>query len=164
LIILLAVYFLLVTAFVEPLAVRLPSSAVAASLALSAGGTAALIAAMVSVTYGEAAAIACGALAGCAIAARLFPEAATPGALALVYAIHVGGWAFSGAIYPRPPLFALMITPLAPLALWVCAVGPLSRTRGIAATALQTGVVLAVLALGGGLAWFATGADAESGW
>ncbi|MEX2142789.1 MAG: hypothetical protein WD894_26270 [Pirellulales bacterium] len=161
---LVAAYLFLLTVLLEPLAGRLASSVLTSHLALTAACSAALIAALVSLTYGEPAVIAAAALVGCAAGAWLFPEPALARALVLVYAVNVGGWAFTGAINPRPPLFALLVTPLAPLALWVSAVGPLARKRGIAAIALQTAAVLTVLALAGGLAWMATSTDGDSDW
>ena len=161
---LLSMYFFLLATILEPLANRLPSAVLAAHLALSACCSAALIAALVSLTFGESAIIGAGALIGCAIAAWLFPDVAVARALALVYAVNIGGWAFSGAIYPRPPLFALLVTPLAPLALWICAVGPLARKRGITAIAIQSAAVLIVLALAAGYGWIATSTGGDSNW
>jgi hypothetical protein len=159
-----AAYLFLLAVLLDSLTGRLQSSAVTAQLALSAFCSAAMIAALVSLTYGEPAVTAAAALAGCAAAGWLFPEPAMARALALAYAVNVGGWAFTGAINPRPPVFALLITPLAPIALWLCAVGPLSRKRGLAAIVLQTAVVLAVLSLAGGWAWYATSDGTDGEW
>ena len=41
----------------------------------------------------------------------------------------------------------LLLTPLLPLALWACAIGPLTRLRGINAVAAQTVAVLVPLVL-----------------
>ncbi len=161
---LLAAYIFLLTMLLEPLESRLTPTAVIAQMAVAATCSAGLIAAFASLTYGEPAGIAAAALFGCALGAWLFPNGATVRAAALVYAVNVGGWAFTGAINPRPPLFALLITPLAPIALWVCAVGPLSRKRGLVAIVLQTLVVLVVLALAGGWAWLATSDGTDGEW
>jgi hypothetical protein len=159
-----AVYLFLLSVLLDSLNGRLQSSAVTAQLALSAFCSAAMIAALVSLTYGEPAVISAAALAGCAVGAWLYPELAMTRALALVYAVNVGGWAFTGAVNPRPPLFALLIAPLAPIALWVCAVGPLGRKRGLVAIVLRTTVVLAVLAIAGAWAWFATSDGTDGEW
>jgi hypothetical protein len=161
---LLAAYFFVLAILLELLARRFSAVAIASQLALSAFCSAALIAALVSLTYGEPAIIAATALAGCAAGAWLYPQPALIRALALGYAITVGGWAFTGAINPRPPLFVLLITPLAPLALWTISIGPLARKRGATAIVLQTTAVLAVLALAGGLAWIATSSGDNTDW
>jgi hypothetical protein len=158
------IYFFLLAALVEPLAPRFPCPVVASHFALAAACSAALVFRLASVVYGEAAAIAAGALAGCAVGAWLFPDVAVTRSLALVYAIAVGGWAFGGAIYARPAQLILFVAPLAPLALWICAVGPLARKRGITAIAIQTAAVLTVLALAAGLGWIATSNDGDGNW
>jgi hypothetical protein len=161
---LLTAYLVLLSALLETLADRLRSAALSTHLAITAFATAALIAAFVSLTYGESAAIAAAALAGCAVVAWRFRDIVMAGSLALVYSVNIGGWAFIGAIEPRPPLFVLLITPLAPLTLWLFVVGPLARKRGLAALAIQTAAVLLVLAVAGGLAWSATSSDDNMTW
>jgi hypothetical protein len=161
---LLTAYLLLLTTLLEPLADRLHAAALSTHLAITALASAAMIAAFVSLTYGEPATIAAAALAGCAVGARLFPDTITFRSLTLAYSVNVGGWAFTGAIEPRPPLFALLLTPLAPLALWACVAGPLARYRGLARFVIQTAAVVGVIALAGGLAWIATSSGDNMDW
>ena len=160
----LAAYIFLITILLEPLESRLSPTVITSHLALSAACSAGFIAAFVSLTYGEPAGIAAATFAGCAVGAWLFPDAITVRALALVYAVNVGGWAFTGTINPRPPLIALLVTPLAPLALWTCTAGLQARKRGVATIALQTAAVLVVLMIAGGLAWIATSDQTDSEW
>jgi hypothetical protein len=54
--------------------------------------------------------------------------------------------AFEGYIYPGQSA-AFAIVPLAPLALWLTAVGPANKLTGWKAAAVRGGVVAAVLAL-----------------
>ena len=51
----------------------------------------------------------------------------------------------------RLPLLALLLVPTAPLALWCCLSGPLSRPRGASAIAIQSALVLVVLIVAGAL-------------
>jgi hypothetical protein len=148
---LLAGYLLLLAAALEPLSQRFSSAQVLAAFAPAAACVAALIAVSVSVTYARPTGAAAVALAGCGSAAWLWPNPLAGRALSLSYAAIVGGWAFIGCIEPQQPLLGLLLAPLAPLALWCCAVGPLSRLRGFAATAVQITTVLLPLALSAAL-------------
>ena len=152
----LAVGVTLIALLVQPLFSRVPAARLLALLALSALVVAALIAGLLSLKYGQAAAIAAAAFAGCAIAAWLSPRSAISGAVALAFAWVVGGWAFIGCIEPQQPLYPLLLAPAAPLALWCCAIGPAARLRGYGAAALQAGAVALVLAVSAGLAAFVT--------
>ncbi|MEX0713560.1 MAG: hypothetical protein WD278_14480, partial [Pirellulales bacterium] len=59
----------------------------------------------------------------------------------------VGGWAVIGGFEPLKPAVGLLLAAAAPLGLWCCVWGPLSRLRGRGASAAATAVVLAVLAV-----------------
>jgi hypothetical protein len=52
-----------------------------------------------------------------------------------------------------------MLAPLAPLALWLCAYGPLARLAGLKAAAVQIAVVLLPLAIL--VAWTLLGGEPE---
>jgi hypothetical protein len=122
-------------------------------MTLASAGSAALILATVSSTYASLAGIAAGALAGCSIALFLASDRLAVRGLSLTYAAIVGGWSFVGCVDPPQPLWSLMLAPAAPLALWCCAGGPLSRLRGATAVAVQTAVILAVVGIAAGLAF-----------
>jgi hypothetical protein len=149
---LLAAYVLVLAALLEPLAARRPSRTLLFYLMLSAACVAMLIAAAVSLTFSGLAAAAAAALGG-VLVADCCAAGGSGGAhgLSLAYAVCVGGWAFVGAIEPRPPLWALMLAPLAPLALWSCVAGPLSRLRGWWGIAVGVALVLVVLGIAGAM-------------
>jgi hypothetical protein len=148
---LLAGYLLLLAAALEPLTRRFSSLRILAALAPAAGCVAALIAASVSVTYAGPSGAAATALAGCLGAAYYWPSVPAVRALSLGYAVVVGGWAYIGCIEPQQPLVGLLLAPLAPLALWCCALGPLARLRGPTAAAVQIVSVMVPLALSAAL-------------
>lgn len=145
----LAGYLFLLAAAMAPLASFLAPRKVLGWLTLSAAGTAALVTASVSLTYGQAAGVAAAALVGCSLALFFSADADHVRGLAAAYAIIVGAWAFVGCIDPPVPVPALLLAPAAPLALWCCAWGPLAKLRGggaIAAQGAAVGMVLAVAA------------------
>ena len=72
-------------------------------------------------------------------------------ALAVVYVLLVGGTAFTAGIYPRPTAWSLFAIPCAPLAMWSCVRGPLSRLTGRVAGVLAplavVGLTLLILSV-----------------
>jgi hypothetical protein len=148
---LLAAYLFLLAALLESLLSRLPAVAISAQLTISSVCVAVLIAGFVSVTYARPAGIAAAALAGVCVAAYLTQVAATARGLGLGYAVTVGGWAFIGCIEPHQPALGLLFAPVAPLSLWWCVSGPVSRLHGRTAATVQTVVVLFHLAIAIGL-------------
>lgn len=144
-------YLFLLAVLVEPLLTRIPATVISAQLTMSTACTAFLIAGFISVTYARPVGIAAAALAGVWIAAYFASVAGTARGLSLAYAVTVGGWAFIGCIEPQQPAFGLLLAPVAPLSLWCCVSGPLSRLRGRIAATIQTVVVLIHLAITGGL-------------
>ena len=71
----------------------------------------------------------------------------SPRGLIPAFMVVVGGTAFVGCIEPQQPVFAILLVPAAPLALWTCVWGPLARLRGAAAIAAQSIAVLITLAV-----------------
>jgi hypothetical protein len=130
----------------EPLSKRLPGRAFPWWLMVTAGACALLILAEVSETFGRLAALPASALVGCLLAAWLTTAAADWGSLALPYAVVVGGYTYTSAIYPSPPLVPLVFAPFAPLGLWICTCGPLGRLTGVRAAAAQAVCVILPLA------------------
>jgi hypothetical protein len=59
----------------------------------------------------------------------------------------VGGFAYVAAVYPMEPMWLLVALPAAPLALWICALGPLSRLTGLRAIVVQAVCVLVPLVI-----------------
>jgi len=144
-------YLFLLAALLEPLLCRLPAAAISAQLIVSAACAAVLIAGFVSVTYAQIAGIAAAALIGVWVATLFSSGAASVRGLSLAYSVTVGGWAFIGCIEPQQPAFGLLLAPIAPLSLWFCVCGPLSRLRGRAAATIQTVLVLIHLTIAAGL-------------
>ena len=111
-----------------------------------------LVAAAVSLTYGQLSAAAAAALLGCSLVFSFSADPDHVRGLIPAYAAIIGAWAFVGCIEPADPVWGLLLAPAAPLALWCCAWGPPARLKGIYAVALQGAVVAIVLAAA---AWMA---------
>jgi hypothetical protein len=125
----------------------------------AASVTSLVIAEPVSLQYGQIAGAQAAALFGCGVAAWLGVRGAAMRGLVPVYAVLVGGIAFSGSIEPEPPIYSIMLAPLAPLALWLCAYGPLARLAGLKSAAAHLAVVLIPLAIL--VAWTLLGGEPE---
>jgi len=145
---LLSVYFFSLAALLEPLSERVAPAAFLAMLALAAAALAAMITSYVSITHGQLVAAAAAALAGAALVVGLTREANAVCGLPLAYATVLGGWAFVEVLF-EIRLAGLLLVPAAPLALWACVIGPLSRPRGAAALCVQTAAVVLVIAVAG---------------
>lgn len=81
----------------------------------------------------------------------------------MIYALLTGGAAFIAGIEPDPAVWPLLAVPLAPITLWLCAVGPLSGSwwRKI----LGQGLLLPAFYLAGVVLWIATVYGAvDEGW
>ncbi|MBA3312442.1 MAG: hypothetical protein M3552_03850 [Planctomycetota bacterium] len=134
------------TASGEFLSVKVPAPTFLWSLILAATCVAGLIVGFVSLTFGKIAIIPAAALGGCLLGAMI-DRTPTVRGLGLSYAVVIGGWAFVGTVEPQRPVLFLLIAALAPLALWCCVFGPVSRLRGWYALLAQTGVVAIVLTI-----------------
>jgi hypothetical protein len=150
--------FVLITSL-DTLPERLFSTLFPFLLFAAASATAIVIAEPVSLTYGQIAGAAAAALCGCAVAASYGIRGPALQGLTPVYAVLVGGIAFTGCIEPEVPIYSIMLAPLAPLVLWLCAYGPLSRLTGLKAAAVQIAVVLVPLAILA--AWTLLGGEPE---
>jgi hypothetical protein len=131
----------------EPLAKRLPGQSFAVGLMLSAAASAIFVLAEVSETFGRLAALPASALAGCSVAALLNKRNSDVASLALPYAVMVGGYAYTAAMYPTPPMMPVLLTPFAPLALWISLWGRLRGLTGARAVILQMVCALLPLAI-----------------
>jgi hypothetical protein len=114
-------------------------------LTLVAMAVAVLLAAAVSLKYGQIAGIAAAALAGCGAAAFLAKRPPATRGLIPAFAVLVGGAAFVGCIEPQPPLARMLLAPAAPLVLWPFASGPLGRIDGKKVGLAQTAALLSFL-------------------
>ena len=65
-----------------------------------------------------------------------------------VYCVLIGGCAFVGFVEPEPPQIGILVIPAAPLALWACVIGPLAKTSGWRAVAIQATMVLTPIIVG----------------
>jgi hypothetical protein len=114
---------------------------------------AACITYFVSLMFGEVAFIVTASLAGCALGLIGRKDETPVRAMLPMYVILSGGLTYVAYLDSFFPSHAIFILPLAPLALWICSIGPLSRLRGFAATAVQFGVVILPTLVGLGLLW-----------
>ena len=149
---LLAAYLFVISAAAEMLTSRISPRAVLGWLVVSAGGTAVLVAAAVSLTYGQLTAAGAAALLGCTLAFSFSVNRDHVQGLIPAYAALIGAWAFVGCIEPAEPVWGLLVAPAAPLALWCCAWGPVAKVKGMSAAAIHGVVVAVVLAAA---AWMA---------
>jgi hypothetical protein len=140
-----------------PLARRVSARLLLAALTLAAAGVAVLIAAFISLTYARPAGCAAAALAGCWAASLMVPGVHPARGLGLAYSFAVGGWAYVGCIDPPRPLLGLLIAPVAPVALWICALGPPGRSQRLGVRIAAIAAVLVVLGVAAGFVAVATG-------
>jgi hypothetical protein len=157
---LLATYWLLVMGLLANLPDRLTGTLFTKLLAAAALASALLILIGVSIKIGQFSLAAAAALAGSAASLLLWRSRRATAdqallserALVPIFAILVGGLAFSGTIDPPAgPLPIILLAPAAPLALWLFAAGPLAKLQGWRAIVLQASAVLLPLAIA--LAW-----------
>lgn len=116
-------------------------------LAAAAAVTCACAIVQTGATIGPAAVTPVGALAGCTIAAALSAGPVDWRGIALPYAVVVGGYAYSAAIFPISPQWPVIAAPAAPIALWLCARGPLARFVGPSSVLIQGACVAVPLVL-----------------
>jgi len=160
---LLSVYFVVLCAALDGLPERLPGRLFPVLLGVVSVASTISIAFFVSVKLGQVAGIATAGLLGCGVANLTRPTSVASRGVIPGYVVIVGGLAFVAGIEPEPPLLALLLIPAAPLALWSCAWGPLSRTRGYAGAASQFAAVLLPAAVGF-VAVFLTQGGADRGY
>jgi hypothetical protein len=139
-----ALAIMLLTALLHPLPQLLPGSAFPWWLMLAAATISILI---FGETFIMLTALPAGALAGCGIAALCVREPPDWRSLVLPYALVISGFAYTGAVYPSEPRWPMLLVPVAPLTLWICRVGPLSRLTGVRAVAVQAACVIVPLAI-----------------
>lgn len=128
----------LLARLIEFLPPRLAGQALPAWLLASAGALSLVMFSELGETFGRLSALPAGALAGTTIAVfALRKQEYDLRSLALPYAVIAGANAFTGYVYPSPPLYLMLLIPFAPLGLWLCAGGPLRRLEGARAIACQ---------------------------
>lgn len=139
----------------DTLAKRVSGSMMSASLCLTTLCGAVLLAIAISLRYGQLAGALSATLGGCFLAIRI---TSTPvdglmrGAVP-VYCVVMGGLILAGYLVPREPPVGLVFVPFAPLALWLCEFGPLSRISGKGSVLVRLAAL--VLPLGLATAWIA---------
>jgi hypothetical protein len=112
---------------------------------------AAVVAPIWSVGFGKIAALPGLALLGAGLVTWFNGPAVAVRGTVLFWAMLTGGAAFIAAIEPDPPVWILLAVPPAPLALWLCANGPLSGS--VARERLLGGALLAAAYLASVAAW-----------
>ena len=158
---LLAGYLVALMTLLDALPDRLMRPLFAFLLFAAASATALVIAEPVSLQYGQVAGISAAALFGCGVAACCGRSGPTLRGVNPVYVVLVGGMAFSGSIEPEPAIYSILLAPLAPLMLWLCAYGPLARLADRKGIPVQFAVVAIPLAIL--LAWTLMGGEPEYG-
>jgi hypothetical protein len=141
--------FLVWCVCMEALARHLPGGMFPALLCLATLCGAAVLFQSGSLKFAQLAGAIAAPLAGCALVARFHrDEALMPGAVPPL-GVLLGGLMFIGynESFSNVPTASYALIPAAPLALWVCAVGPLARWQGMRRLAVQAGVVLVPLAV-----------------
>jgi hypothetical protein len=156
----LSLAIILVTALLYPLPQLLPGRAFPWWLAAA---TASVLLFDQSETFGMLAALPAGALAGCAATSVFVRELPDWRSIVLPCVIVVLGYAYTGAVYPSEPQWLLLLVPIAPLALWICSVGPLARISGPRAVAVQAACVIVPLVTIAALL-LANTSDTADGW
>lgn len=144
----LTVGLFLLSTLLDLLPASLAGKTLPAMFALSAISVAVLDIRFFSALYGYLTIPITGALIGCLAVRSISGREPNFRALIPAYSTLVGGAAFVGFVEPQPPLPGFLIAACAPLALWVCAFGPLARLRGFKAVAVRTAVVLIPLIVG----------------
>jgi hypothetical protein len=114
---LLAGYLFVLMVLLDAMPDRLTGRLLLGVMTLSAGALAALLAALLSIRFGQLAGLATSALAGCFLNPQASSRGWIPG-----YAVLIGGLAYVGCVEPVPPLPVLLLIPPAPLAVWFFAV------------------------------------------
>ena len=118
---LLAVYLFLLMVLLDALPEWLVGRLLLGFMMLSAAALALVLAALLSIRFGQLAGLATSALAGC-MASSYLNSRSTTRPLIPGYATLVGGLAYTGYIEPDPTLPALLLISAAPLALWLKAI------------------------------------------
>ena len=154
----LSIAMIMLTALLNPLPQRLAGRAFPLWLMVAAAATSVAVVSEVSETFGLMAALPAGALTGCGLAGLLVKEPVDWRGVLLPYATVVGGYAYTGFVYPTEPLWPVLLLPAAPLALWLCALGPLARLSGFRAIAVEA--VCLGIPIAAAWALLQTGSDA----
>jgi hypothetical protein len=142
---LLSVYIFGLTALVDGLCRRQAPGPLLALLGLAAAAMAALTAYYANQSHGQLLAGAAAALAAAALVAWMKRQSNRAIGAGISYAVIAGGFACVGVLF-KLNLSGLLIAAAAPIALWMCVLGPISRLRGISALAAQAAIVLIVAA------------------
>jgi hypothetical protein len=151
-IVLLAVYFVLLIALLDPLPGDVSPRLFNVLLWVAAVFSTGAVWASISETYGRVGAVAASAWGGMCVASWVMNSNTTSRATIPLYATLIGGLAFVGFVYPPDEtIFMTMVVPAVPLVLWMFVRGRLSKLTGRnkaiaqALAVLISGVVVASL-------------------
>jgi hypothetical protein len=151
--------FTLLARGIDAVASRCPLRLVIASMSLTAWVAAMLIAASLSFTLAQSVVVTAAALAGASAALLFRPDERAVRAVALPYAVGIGGFCYVSAIEllpPAPMLIGLLFVPPAPLVLWLIATGPLAQKRPRVRWSVGLAVVVIYLLAVGAWTWSST--------
>lgn len=144
---LLFAYLLTLVAVAQPLATRVHPVMLLGAVAATLFTITLIIASAVALVNAKVALAGFGAAAGYTVILWRSPDPPRPIGFGVVYAVLAGGWAFFGAVQPKPAEWALLLAPLAPAMLWLGVYPPLSQLTGKAWFVAQAALVLLVLAV-----------------
>jgi hypothetical protein len=147
----------------DPLAERVPRALLCGTLALSSLNGGVLVAAFISGRIGMLGIAAAAAVGGVCFVAIFHHEAAIVRGLLPAHVVILGGVLLAAQLSAGLPTSALVLIAIAPLALWLCEMGPLARLRGRWKSVIQIGVVCLPLAAAWALALSAQ-QPTEQGW
>lgn len=138
-----------------PLPRKLQSRAFPIWCALAAMVGSMILALSESLTFAQMGCALASALGGCAIWGWFAHETAWFRSVYSVVAVLFAGLMFTGWVssFSGIPWIAYMLPACAPLLLWLCVAGPLSRVQGMGRLGLEGGLVLVPLGLAFFLAW-----------
>jgi hypothetical protein len=141
----------LLSVLLDALPQRLRGRRLLALLTIVAATGAVVLAAQISLKFGQLALVVAAALLGCTLGSLATQGASLARALLPSYSVTVGGLMLVGHLELFTPNYVLLAVPLLPLALWLCAWGPLARIEGKPGVVLHFAVVL--LPLAAAVAW-----------
>ena len=141
----------LLSFLLDPLARRVPRAVLCGTLALSSLNGGVLVAAFVSIRFGLLGITAAAALSGAVVAAILSREEAVVRGLLPAHVVVLGGVMLAAEVNVGLPSAALVLILTAPLALWLCELGPLARLHGKWRIVVRFGVTIIPLAVAWGL-------------
>jgi hypothetical protein len=132
---------------------RVPRLFLCGTLALSAVNAGVLVAAFVSIRFGLLGIAAAAALGGACLAAIINGDESIVRGLLPAHVVVLGGVLLAAQVNVGLPLAALALVAMAPVAIWLCELGPLAKLRGQWRYIARCGAICLPLATAWALSW-----------